>query len=56
MRPEDQEAINADVGRRNTARKAYTREGSTAPTIANMDWQEFAAAVDEDSVFRAFDD
>jgi hypothetical protein len=31
MRPEDQEAINADVGRRNTARKAYTREGSTAP-------------------------
>ena len=24
--------------------------------IANMDWQEFAAAVDEDSVFRGFDD
>jgi hypothetical protein len=24
--------------------------------IANMDWQEFAAAVDEDGVFRGPDD
>jgi hypothetical protein len=24
--------------------------------IANMDWQEFTAAVDEDSVFHGFDD
>jgi Domain of unknown function (DUF6924) len=24
--------------------------------IANMDWQEFAAAVDEDGVFRGFED
>jgi hypothetical protein len=24
--------------------------------IANMDWQEFAAAVDEDGVFRGLDD
>jgi hypothetical protein len=24
--------------------------------IANMDWQEFAGAVDEDGVFRGFDD
>jgi formamidopyrimidine-DNA glycosylase len=32
MRPEDQDAINAEAGRRKTARKVYTREGFDCPT------------------------